>query len=113
MAAGLHIAGVPRGDHGQSRVLVRIGLGVLVHEQGARVIEQRAVPFGNRLQSGDQVGELLDMPAVNIAHDPLSGRRRRLTMGVTVVSIVRISHPREPREPLTLGQHVGGHARLA
>ena len=48
--AGLHAAGVPGDDQRQAVVLVRVGLGVLVHEHDAGVIEQRAVAFRNRLQ---------------------------------------------------------------
>ena len=42
VAARFHLARVAGGDHGQAGVLVRVGLGVLVDEQGTGVVEQRA-----------------------------------------------------------------------
>src|SRR5713101_555849 len=70
------------------------------YQQG--VIEDRAVPFRNGSEFPDEIGELLHMPAADIAQDTLalrSGSSRRLSVFVCVIVMTRrgMSQPRETR----------------
>ena len=56
-----------RKDRDHAACLMDIGLGVFVHEYQQAVVEHRAVAFRNGLELSDQVGELLHMPAANVA----------------------------------------------
>jgi len=85
-----------RNQRGQAVALVGISFGVLVDVQRAGVIEERAVAFGNRLELGQEVGELLDVPAVDVAHDPLAFGRFDAAVRVLVVPLIGVAEPGEP-----------------
>src|SRR5687768_18123132 len=91
---------------------------MFVNEKQSGVVEQRAVAFRNRLQLGDQIGELFHVPAANVPQDTLSfgaalTGRLAVLVGIVVVARRRVPEPREASESLALGQHVGGYARLS
>src|SRR5207247_6666039 len=114
---GCEAAGMTGDNHGMTVVLMRVSFGVLVRVNQAAMIEQRPVALGYGLQLGDQVRELLDVPAADITHNPLAFdtvRARRLAIGVSVVVVPRrgVPKPREAGQPLSLGQHVGGDTGL-
>src|SRR6478672_9505494 len=84
---------------------------MFVHEYQQSIIEDRAVAFGNGPEFPDEIGELLHMPAANVAQDALalrSGCSRRLSVLVSVIVMTRgrMSEPRKARQSLALGQHV-------
>src|SRR5258708_28929329 len=88
-----------------------------MHEYEQRVIEDHAIPFRNGSELPDEIGELLHMPAADIAQDALalrSGSSRRLSvfMCVIVMTCCRMSQRREARQALALGQHVAGDTGL-
>jgi hypothetical protein len=64
--AGLEAAGVTCQERGHAAGLVGVGFGVLVHINEQGVIEQGAFAFWNRLQFRQQVGALLDVPAIDM-----------------------------------------------
>jgi hypothetical protein len=53
--------------HRQAAVFMRIGLGVFVDENQARVVEQRAIAFRNGFELRHQIRELLYVPPANVA----------------------------------------------
>jgi hypothetical protein len=91
---------------------------MLVYEHQQRVVEHRARALGDRLQLAHQVGELLHVPAADVAQDSLAlgaggARSLAVLVGVVVVARAGVAQPREPRQSLALGEHVAGDARLA
>ena len=112
MQPGLEAAGVSGDDHRQAVVLVGVGLGMLVDHYQSGVVEQVAVAFRRRFHLRDQIRELLNMPAADVAENAHAARRLDLAVGVFVVALRGVPEPREARQPLALRQHVGSHARL-
>ena len=75
-------------------------------------------PSGIDLSFADQVSELFDVPAADVAKDSLTflarlARSLSVFMGVVVVARCSMSEPWEACQPLALGQHVASHACLS
>jgi len=61
-------------DHRQAVVLMIVRFGVLVNKQQARAVEKVLLALLNLLQFAEQIGKFLDVPAADVAHDPLAVR---------------------------------------
>ena len=59
-------------DHGQPVILVRIRFRVLVDIDERGVIEERTIAFRHRLEPGNEIRELLHVPAADVAQHALS-----------------------------------------
>ena len=55
------------------------------------MVEQRAFAFGRGLELSQQIGELLNVPAVDVAHDALALGRLHLAMRVFMVPVGRVA----------------------
>jgi hypothetical protein len=110
--AGLEASGMTRDDGGHAAGLMRVGFGVLVNVDEQRAIEHVAVTLRHRLELADEIGELFDVPAADIAHDALSLGTVGPSVGVIVVTDGGVSQPGEPGQALALREHVGRDARL-
>ena len=89
-------------DH--AACLMKVGLGVLVHEDQQRVVQKRARAFRNRLQLADQVRELFHVPAADVAQNalafgPACARRFAVLMGVVVVPRGGVAEPGKRAKP--------------
>src|SRR6185312_667163 len=86
----LQSAGMSRNDPAVARVLVGIGFGVLVSVMDTAIVEQGTVAFGDRFQFAEEIGELLDVPAADVAKHALSFhaiRSRSLAVRVRVIVV--------------------------
>src|SRR5262249_53620800 len=105
----LILAACDQSDHAAG--LMRAGLGVLMHVHQDGVVQQGAVAFRYGFELGDQISELLYVPAANIAQDALSffasfARRLSILVGVVVMPRGSMAKPGESRQSLALGQHI-------
>ncbi len=75
-----------RDDQRQAVVLVVVGFGMLVNVDDRGAVEQVAVAFRSRLQLAEQIRELFDVPAADVAHDALAvGAARSRSLAVAWV----------------------------
>jgi tetratricopeptide (TPR) repeat protein len=91
-----HFRDVVRYYRASARVVEdpRVGYGAFLIRRGraleaAAVIEQIAIAFGRRLQLPDQIRKLLNVPAIDVAQDPLAVqtvRAWRPAVGMCVVT---------------------------
>src|SRR4051794_37118162 len=98
--------------------LVGSGFSMLVHIHENGIVEQSAIAFGNGFKLADQVSELFDMPAADVAKDSLTllarlARSLSIFMGIVVVARCGVSQPWEACQTLALGQHIASHACLS
>jgi len=80
-------AGVPGNDHREAAALVRIRFRMFVNVEQTRAVEHVAVALRGRLELGQEIGELLHVPAADVPQHPLpigAVAARSFTIGVSV-----------------------------